>query len=120
MENPLQNIFFSYFFRIDSYFELFYASTYIKCESQSSFSNKNSKIFEFFSELIMAVENDEIDVPEEAKNSLEVTPKLAEAFPEAITLSEALNCRICRSHIKTPMLTKCKTLFKRERSSTRF
>ena len=61
----------------------------------------------------MAVENDEIDVPEEAKNSLEVTPKLAEAFPEAITLSEALNCRICRSHIKTPMLTKCKTLFLR-------
>ena len=59
----------------------------------------------------MAVENDEIDVPEEVKNSLEVTPKLAEAFPEAITLSEALNCRICRSHIKTPMLTKCKTLF---------
>ena len=58
----------------------------------------------------MAVENDEIDVPEEVKNSLEVTPKLAEAFPEAITLSEALNCRICRSHIKTPMLTKCKTL----------
>ena len=55
----------------------------------------------------MAVENDEIDVPEEVKNSLEVTPKLAEAFPEAITLSEALNCRICRSHIKTPMLTKC-------------
>ena len=45
----------------------------------------------------MAVENDEIDVPEEVKNSLEVTPKLAEAFPEAITLSEALNCRICRS-----------------------
>merc|ERR1712062_572634 len=83
------------------------ASTYIKCESQSSFSNKNSKNFEFFSELIMADENDEIDVPDEVKNSLEVTPKLAEAFPEAITLYEALNCRICRSHIKTPMLTKC-------------
>ena len=57
------------------------------------------------------VKNDEIDVPEEVKNSLEVTPKLAEAFPEAITLSEALNCRICRSHIKTPMLTKCKIPF---------
>ena len=59
----------------------------------------------------MAVENDEIDVPKEVKNPLEVTQKLAEAFPETITITEALNCRNCRSQIKTPMLTKCKIPF---------
>ena len=54
----------------------------------------------------MSDENDEI---EEIGTSKEIPEKLVEALPSLKRVADALNCPICYSFFKTPLVTKCKT-----------
>ena len=54
-------------------------------------------------------ENDEI---EEIGTSKEIPEKLVEALPSLKRVADALNCPICYSFFKTPLITKCKRHFR--------